>query len=337
MPPRIRRSATSKPALVAVPDIDDEPKPTRRRKPTTTAPPVVESTDDEPVTAKPVRRRKPATEAPPVVEPVDEPAPKPVRRRKPAAVEPGPAPVARNVRRLPAAAPEAEPKPVRRRKPAAAAATEAVVDAAPAQTPAQIRMAAVRAARKPKPAADPAVDVKPAVTKQRRTAKPAAKPRANAIEFGTAWLTDHISLKVGRDVTQFDVRAVLRKLANTGELKRVVGVDHNRYEFAGTTDATVKRVVGMFASGEAGKLKSDKLADLKAKPKPAAKPSADDDEPVVAPARRGRPPKAAAAVKPLVKEPRKPIAKAAPAKRRKPVAVPVDDDAEYEVDDDFDE
>jgi hypothetical protein len=282
MPPRTRR--TTKPVVVA--EIDDEPTPTPRRRRTATnrvkpAEQPVE-VDEEPA-PKPRRRKLATVEAPPVeADTDDEPVAKPRRRRlasvKPAA-EPEPVdaddepPVAKPRRRTAAA-------------PAKRAMTKPVADVEvddDGLTPNQRKMAALRAKRKPR---DPNAPVKPAA------------PKKPPIEFGTKWLSELVTAEFEKPVDTFSLRAVLRRLAASGVLKRQVGVERGRYEFTGPDDPTVKAVLEAYGSGQVDKDKRDKLAGLK---------------------------KGAAAKKSTAKQPA--------ARGRKPKPPPVDEEVEYDEDD----
>lgn len=250
--------------------------------------------EEVPVTARPTRRRRSATAKP--VESNDdagveiedeEPAAKP-RRRRLNSVKPveEPVEVDDDDDEEPAA------KPVRRAaKPAATkrAAAKPVADEEPddGMTPNQRKMAALRAKRKP-------AGEKPT--------KPAAPKRA-PIEFGTNWLAELVTQETGKSVDSFALRAVLRRMAGQGTLKREIGVERARYEFSGPNDPTVKAVLAAYKSGEADEAKKEKLAALKASKKPAAK------KPAAKPARG----------------------------RAKPAPEPVDEDDEYDDDDDVDE
>lgn len=166
-------------------------------------------------------------------------------------------------------------------------------------------------------AADPVVeddededDEPVAPVKKRAPAKAAvaakAKPAAEAPQFGTAWLAEHIEAKTGKAYSPYDIRALLRKLAKNGTIDREVGVERARYSFKGAKDPVVVELIGMVNSGEieaAKKASLDKLKEKAAAKAPAKK--------AAAPAKRTR-------------------AKAKPA--------PVEDDEDVEeLDDDFDE
>lgn len=106
-----------------------------------------------------------------------------------------------------------------------------------------------------------------------KKAAPAALQEAPA--KGTPWLVEQINEKIdGADVSPFEVRTILRKLAKDGEVERPE--EGTRYSFTGLKDPAV---VAVF------KAIKDKLAKVDAEPapKPAKKAPAKK-----APARKSR-------------------------------------------------
>lgn len=116
----------------------------------------------------------------------------------------------------------------------------------------------------------------------KKTAAPAKKAPAALQEApakGTPWLVEQINERIdGADVSPFEVRTVLRKLAKDGEVERPE--EGTRYSFTGLKDPAV---VAVF------KAIKDKLSKVDAEPapKPAKKAPAKK-----APARKPRAKKA---------------------------------------------
>lgn len=116
----------------------------------------------------------------------------------------------------------------------------------------------------------------------KKTAAPAKKAPAALQEApakGTPWLVEQINERIdGADVSPFEVRTILRKLAKDGEVERPE--EGTRYSFTGLKDPAV---VAVF------KAIKDKLAkvDTEPAPKPAKKAPAKK-----APARKPRAKKA---------------------------------------------
>lgn len=86
---------------------------------------------------------------------------------------------------------------------------------------------------------------------------------ASAPEYGSAWLAAHVTEVTGETYDGRAVRMLLRKLASSGKLDRVVGETRDRYSFSGVDDPIVKIVIKMVTSGEAKQLKQEGLQKVK--------------------------------------------------------------------------
>jgi hypothetical protein len=122
---------------------------------------------------------------------------------------------------------------------------------------------------------------------KRSTAKATAAKADSAPKFGSAELAAYITEKTAESYDARGIRMLLRKLASSGKLARVVGETRDRYSFSGPEDATVQAVLAMVKSGEAKALKQEGLQKVKdaaaAKKAAAAKAKAEaveaeDDE-----------------------------------------------------------
>lgn len=96
---------------------------------------------------------------------------------------------------------------------------------------------------------------------------PAAKaaPAKEKIEFGSAWLTEHVNDTLGTEYPSTKLRAVLRRLISNGEIELS---REGRYEFSGPRDPSVKALIAALRSeAKAGpskrgrKPKASKVAD----------------------------------------------------------------------------
>ena len=135
-----------------------------------------------------------------------------------------------------------------------------------------------------------------------------AKPPREVIEYGSAWLAEHVNAEAGTTYNAFAIRTLLRRLVKEGLVKRDVGEDRSRYNFTGgAKDPVAVAVVKYVKSGADEAAKKAKIAEAKAAA--AAKKAAE------APAE--------SAAKPA----RKTKAKAAPAPE------PEDDDEDEEIED----
>lgn len=131
----------------------------------------------------------------------------------------------------------------------------------------------------------------PKKSAKKKAADAPAKPKAEPIQFGSAWLAEHVSKETGKDYNAFGIRTLLRKLVKDGVLDRNVGEDRSRYSFSGPNDATVKAVIKAIKSGDAEKAKAAKIEEAKkaaakktaaTADKPAAKKGKKAPEPEVA-------------------------------------------------------
>lgn len=105
-------------------------------------------------------------------------------------------------------------------------------------------------------------------------AAPKAAPKAEAIEYGSAWLVEHVNEQAGTSYTASALRILLRKLTKDGVLQRDAD-GRQRYNFPkGANDPQVKAIVKAVKGGAAEKAKQERLDGLKeqrAAKKPAAK------------------------------------------------------------------
>lgn len=117
-------------------------------------------------------------------------------------------------------------------------------------------------------------------------------PRAEAIEFGSAWLVEHVNAETESSYSASALRILLRKLTADGVLPEREG--RARYNFAkGANDPEVKAIVKAVKGGAAEKAKAERLEGLKEQRAAKAK---------AAPAKKTRAPKAAVAAAPEVEE-----------------------------------
>lgn len=101
-------------------------------------------------------------------------------------------------------------------------------------------------------------------SKAKATAAPAAKaPKADAIEYGSAWLVEHVNTEAGTSYTASALRILLRKLTKDGVLERDSD-GRQRYNFPkGANDPQVKAIVKAVKGGAAEKAKQERLDGLK--------------------------------------------------------------------------
>lgn len=107
-------------------------------------------------------------------------------------------------------------------------------------------------------------DEAPAPVKGKKAAAKSA-PKREEPKYGTKWLAEYLSEKLGREIASYDLRAVLRRMARNGELDREVGATRERYSFGGAKDPVVKSILETVKSGAIDKDKKAKLEELKAK------------------------------------------------------------------------
>lgn len=94
-------------------------------------------------------------------------------------------------------------------------------------------------------------------------AKEAAPAKAEAIEFGSAWLVDHVNTEAGTSYSASALRILLRKLTREGVLNRD-SEGRQRYNFPkGANDPQVKAIVKAVKSGAGEKAKQERLDALK--------------------------------------------------------------------------
>lgn len=85
---------------------------------------------------------------------------------------------------------------------------------------------------------------------------------------GTAWAAEQVSTKVGQEISAYQLRIVLRRLAKNGTIEREEG----RYQFSGVNDPAIKAAVQAIKGGA---LKKDtEEGTSKAKAKSTAKKAA---------------------------------------------------------------
>jgi hypothetical protein len=126
----------------------------------------------------------------------------------------------------------------------------------------------------------PAAKAKAAPAKTKAKAAPATKaaaPKAEAVEYGSAWLVEHVNAEAGTSYTASTLRILLRKLTRDGVLEREAE-GRQRYNFPkGANDPQVKAIVKAVKGGAAEKAKQERLDGLKeqraAKKKAPAKKS----------------------------------------------------------------
>lgn len=121
----------------------------------------------------------------------------------------------------------------------------------------------------------------------RKAAAPKAAPAPKAaaqptIEFGSAWLVEHVNEQAGTSYSASSLRILLRKLTKEGVLARD-SEGRSRYNFPkGANDPQVKAIVKAVKSGAAETARQERLDELKATRKAAPKKAA------AAPARKSR-------------------------------------------------
>jgi len=119
-------------------------------------------------------------------------------------------------------------------------------------------------ATKPAPAAAKAAPRSRAAAKASTPAKAAPAPKAEAIEYGSAWLVEHVNQEAGTSYSASALRILLRKLTKDGVLNRD-SEGRQRYNFPkGANDPQVKAIVKAVKSGAGEKAKQERLDALKA-------------------------------------------------------------------------
>lgn len=125
---------------------------------------------------------------------------------------------------------------------------------------------ATRKASATKEKAAPAAKAKAAPKASKAAAKPAptaTKTANDPIEYGSAWLVDHVNTEAGTSYTASTLRILLRKLTRDGVLEREAE-GRQRYNFPkGANDPQVKAIVKAVKGGAAEKAKAERLEGLK--------------------------------------------------------------------------
>lgn len=99
--------------------------------------------------------------------------------------------------------------------------------------------------------------------KSKAKAAAAPKEKAESTGMGASWLAEYANEELGTEYTAANIRVILRKMANDGELEREVGTDRARYQFTGERDPIVRAVIKRLRSGEADKAKAERLEAAK--------------------------------------------------------------------------
>lgn len=133
-------------------------------------------------------------------------------------------------------------------------------------------------------------DEAPAKSKTKGIEAAQAARAAKAPKFGTTQLAEYVNGELGTEYTPFQLRAILRRMANDEDssLSRVVGETRERYSFDGPEDERVQELLERLRSGEIEKDKKEQLEKLKArneakkgeKPAKASKKAKKEPEPV---------------------------------------------------------
>jgi hypothetical protein len=123
---------------------------------------------------------------------------------------------------------------------------------------------ATRKATATKEKAAPAAKAKAAPKKAAAKPAPTAAVAKNApVEYGSAWLVDHVNAEAGTSYNASTLRILLRKLTRDGVLEREAE-GRQRYNFPkGANDPQVKAIVKAVKGGAAEKAKAERLEGLK--------------------------------------------------------------------------
>lgn len=123
-------------------------------------------------------------------------------------------------------------------------------------------MATRKSATKAAPAKAKAAPA-PKASKAKAAAPVAASPKSAPVEFGSAWLVEHVNEQAGTSYTASTLRILLRKLTRDGVLEREAE-GRQRYNFPkGANDPQVKAIVKAVKGGAAEKAKQERLDGLK--------------------------------------------------------------------------
>lgn len=120
-------------------------------------------------------------------------------------------------------------------------------------------------------------DEAPAKNSKKGKAKVTSEPKAESTGMGASWLAEHVNDELGTEYTAANIRVILRKMANDGDIEREVGTDRARYQFTGEKDPTVRALLKRVKSGEADANKAERLAAAKSGSK-KGKAKDEDDE-----------------------------------------------------------
>jgi DNA-binding transcriptional ArsR family regulator len=124
-------------------------------------------------------------------------------------------------------------------------------------------MATRKTATKPAPAAKAAKAPASKGKAAKAAAAPVSAPKAEPIEYGSAWLVEHVNEQAGTSYTASTLRILLRKLTRDGVLEREAE-GRQRYNFPkGANDPQVKAIVKAVKGGAAEKAKQERLDGLK--------------------------------------------------------------------------
>lgn len=130
----------------------------------------------------------------------------------------------------------------------------------------------------------------PVKKKSKKTASksaPAEKaPKDTSGQMGASWLAEHVNDILDTNYGAAQMRVILRKLANDGEIEREVGTDRARYSFTGENDKTVKAVLKRVRAGEVESAKAERMTAAKSGTKKTKAVAEDDDELEAAPVKR---------------------------------------------------
>lgn len=109
----------------------------------------------------------------------------------------------------------------------------------------------------------PAKATKATPAKAKAAAAPAVKAPRESIEYGSAWLVEHVNTEAGTSYSASALRILLRKLTKDGVLQRD-SEGRQRYNFPkGANDPQVKAIVKAVKSGAGEKAKQERLDALK--------------------------------------------------------------------------
>jgi hypothetical protein len=109
----------------------------------------------------------------------------------------------------------------------------------------------------------PAKAAKATPAKAKAAAAPPVKAPRESIEYGSAWLVEHVNTQAGTSYSASALRILLRKLTKDGVLERD-SEGRQRYNFPkGAKDPQVVAIVKAVKSGAGEKAKQERLDALK--------------------------------------------------------------------------